>query len=232
MKKIAGRYTSLIIVGIIFVLWNILVWTLSDLKDANVFFYCGYGFTCLAFLLMAGVFFFYKLDKNVIFSVLMPAYLLTLLYFAVTFIMDLIFMINLTGTNAKAVVIPNIIVVMLYAVAMVVAYFAVSRIGGNNKVIDQKVAALKLAAVQVGQIAAITQDADVKCSLSELREMVEYSDPMGVEGTAAMETEFSNKLSEIRMLVEEGYAKDLILQKIKTAQNKLRERNEILRALK
>ncbi len=232
MKKLAGRYTALTVEGIIFVIWNILVWTLADLKEANVFFYCGYGFTFLAFLLTAGVLFFLKLNKNVIFSVLTPAYVVSIAYFLITFIMDAIFMGISTGTDAKAVVIPNVVVLLLYIAAMAVAYIAISHIGGNNKVIDQKIATLKATAIEIGQIAAITEDGSLKKSLLELREAVEYSDPLGVDGTTSLEDDFSKKIAEIRMLIEGKYEIDLIASKIYTARNKLRERNELLRSLK
>lgn len=232
MKKLTGRYVPLIVIGIIFVLWNILVWVIPDLSNANVYFYCGYGFTALAFIVVACAFLFLKLSKNVTFSVLMPAYIVTGLYFAISFVMNLIFMINLSGTNAKAILIPNIVIVLLYVAAMFIMYFAINRIGDTNKVIDQKVATLKLKSIEIGQIAEIATDAEIKQSLKNLRELVEYSDPIGVEGTVAAETEFANKIAEIRVLVENNYDRDLIVAKIKSAQNKMQERNEILRALK
>lgn len=232
MKKLAGRFTALIVEGVFFLIWNILVLTLADLKEAKVFFWCGYGFTFLAFLLVAGVLFFLKSGKNVFFSVLMPAYIVSGLYFAATFVMDAIFMGISTGTNAKAVVIPNVVVLLLYVAAMAVAYVAVSHIGENNRVIDEKVAKLKHTAIAVGQIAAIATDAEVKAALAALREGVEYSDPMGVDATAAMEDDLNNKIVEIKVLVEGGYDKEMIITRIEAARNKLNERNEILRSLK
>lgn len=232
MKKIAGKFTSLIVVGIIFVVWNILVWTLSDLKEANVFFYCGYGFTVLAFLIVAGVPFLFRMSKNGTFNVVFPAYIVTGIYFCIAFILNMIYMIISVKTNAKAVVIPNVIILLLYVALMFILYFAFSHIVGHNKVIDEKVYTLKRTVVEIGQIAAIAQDPEVKKQLLELKEMADYSDPLGVSGTASLENEFSNKIAEIRMLVEGAYEKDLIVNKIKMAQNKLRERNELLRAMK
>ena len=232
MKKLSGRYTALIVEGILFVIWNILVWTLADLDKADVFFYCGYGFTFLAFVLTAAALFFLKLGKNVIFSVLTASYIVSAGYFVIAFVMNAIFMGISDGTNAKAVVIPNVIVLLLYIAAMVVAYLAISHIGGNNKVIDNKVAALKTTAIEIGQIAAIAEDDGLKKALLSLREAVEYSDPMGVEGTAAAEDDFKKKIVEIRVLVEGKYDTEVIAGKISAAQNKLRERNELLRALK
>lgn len=231
-KKLSGRYAALIILGVLFVIWNILVWTLTNLKVANVYFYCGYGFVCLAFLLVAGVIFLTKLKKNVIFSVAFPTYIASGAYFAIIFIMNTIFMCFPWGYNVKAIVIPNVIILLLYIAAMVIAYFALSRIGKNNDVIDQKVRTLKITAIEIGQIAAITEDSGLKKLLLELREAVEYSDPMGVDGTASLEDDFSKKIAEIRMLVEGNYEIDLTASKINAAKNKLRERNELLRSLK
>ena len=232
MKKLSGRYAALLIEGIMFVIFNILAWTLVDLKTANVFFYCGYAFLCVAFVLTACVLFFLKMGKNTFFSVMTPAYIFSGVYFFISAVMNIIFMALPDKTNTKAVVIPNVILVLLYVAAIIIAYVAISHIGNNNKVIDQKVATLKTTAIEIGQIAAIAEDESVKKSLLALREAVEYSDPMGVDGTASYEDDFRKKLVEIRLLVEEKYDADMIMNKITAANNKLRERNEILRTLK
>lgn len=218
--------------AVIFVIWNILVWTLTNLKEAQVFFYCGYGFTAAAFIITACALFFVKPRKNTFFSVLVPAYIVVGAYFLITFIMDTVFMSIPKGTNVKAVLIPNIIVLLLAVAAFAVAFWAISHIGGNNKVIDQKVATLKATAIEIGQIAAITEDGELKKALLELREAVEYSDPLGVDGTAALEDDFKKKVDEIRMLIEGNYEVSLTAGKITAAKNKLRERNELLRSLK
>lgn len=232
MKKIAGRYITLGIEAIIFVVWNILSWTLTNLHEANAYFYCGYAFTFLAFLLTAGVTFYFKISKNVIFSVLTPLYVANTVYFLITFIMNAIFMGIAKGENAAAVVVPNVVVLLLYVIAIAVSYLGVSHISENNKVIDQKVAQLKITAIEIGQIASIATDLNVKNALLELKDAVEYSDPIGVSGTQAAESDFNCKISEIRTLVESQCSNEDIQRKIYSARLKLRERNELLRALK
>lgn len=232
MKKISGRYVALGIEAIIFVVWNVLSWTLTNLEEANVYFYCGYGFMFLAFLLTAAVTFYFKISKNVIFSVLTPLYIANAVYFFISLIMNSIFMGIAKGANAVAVVVPNVIVLILYVVAIAISYLGVSHISENNKVIDQKVAQLKITAIEIGQIASIATDVNVKNALLELKDAVEYSDPIGVSGTKDAENDFSFKVSEIRSLIENEYPSEDIQRKIYSAKLKLRERNELLRALK
>ena len=232
MKKLQGRYFTLIIIGIFFVLWNVLVFTIANLKEARHYFWFGYAFIFLAFLVAAGTTWLFKGGKNVTFSVLTPVYLFTIIYFIITFILNTIFMIICTGTNAKAIVIPNVVVILLYAAIMVVAYVGMSHIKNTNAVIDEKVAALKLSAIKVGQIAAIAEDGEVISALNGLREAIEYSDPMGIPVTAALEADINFKIAEIGSAVENGDEKEIILKKINFAFNKLKERNETLRAMK
>lgn len=231
MKKVSGKYLPILIEAVIFAIWNILIWTIADLKKANLFFYCGYGFTCLAFLVVA-IIFILKLNKNAIFSVMLPVYIVTAVYFLISFIMNMVFMILGDKTNVKAVVIPNAILVLLYIAAFGIMFYGIKHIAGNNKRIDKKVASLKMVAIEIGQIADLSSSDDVRTLLGQLREGVEYSDPLGAEETEPLEAEFKKKVAEIRMLVEGNYEQDLIANKIKEAQSKLRQRNEVLRTLK
>lgn len=231
-KKLTARLTGLIILGALFAIWNILVWTLTDLKNAKVNFYCGYGFICLAFILVACVLFLLKPRKHATAPVLIPGYIVCIAYFAITFIMNTIFMCFPAGNNAKAIVIPNAIILLLFIAAMAVAYYLTSRIGRNTEVLAQHHRALQATAIEIGQIASITENSELKKSLIALREKVEYSDPVGISETASLDEDFKRKIAEIRMLVEEGYDAELIASKIKAATNKLRERNELLMSMK
>ena len=232
MKKFVNKYAALLIFAILFVIWNILVWTLADLEKAKVFFYCAYGFTFLSFVLVGCALAFIKINKNTILSVLVPAYIASALYFAVALIMNVIYMCFPDKEYALAIVLPNIILVLIYVAAMIVAFKATSHISGNNKVVQEKVAKLKLTGIEIAQIATIAKDEEVKKALMSLKESVDYSDPIGVDGTAGLEEEFSKKVAELRMLTEGGYEKDLILNKVDAAKNKLNERNQTLKALK
>ncbi len=236
MKKALGRNLALILLGVLFAVWNILVWVCVSytvgVKEAKLFFYCSYGFITLAFLVAALGILVIRVRKNTIFSVNLPCYLAIGIYFIITFVMDTIFMCFPRGTNVPGIVVPNVILFLLFVALFAVAYFAVAHIGGHNKEIDEKVQKLKISAIEVGQIAALAEDEEVRSALLALREAVEYSDPMGVPQTASYEEEFSKKVSEIRLLVEENCAKESVMGKIKSAKNKLTERNEILRSLK
>lgn len=232
MRKIAVRHTALIVLGIIFVLWNILVWSCVDWKTVhpNVFFYCGYAFICLSFVLVGCLLALYRIKKNVIFSVLMPSYIVTAVYFVVNFVFNTVLMCMPEKDNLKVAIIPNAVILLLFFAAIVVCYIPISHIGNNNDVVDQKVYFLKTLGIEVGQIAAIATDLNVKQSLTQLREEIDFSDPMGVDITAEIEKELVKCVAEIRMLVEGNYDIELIKDKITFTSNKLRQRNELLRA--
>ena len=234
MKKFLGN-TALIVLGIFFVLYNILALVIpSSLALANMYFWVAYAFTNLAFILVAGVLLVLKLKKHVIFSVLMPCYVAAILYFLANVVMNAVYMVFLYSypVNKAAAILPNIVVLLLFLAAFVIGYRMILHVKDRNEVIDKKVAANKLMVVEIGQIAALAQDADVKKALAALKEDADYSDPMGVAGTAALEDEFNKKIVELRVLVEGNYEPALILTKIAAAKNKLQERNQTLRSLK
>lgn len=234
MKKLSGRFYSLIVLAIVFVIWNILAWACVDWKTIkpDVFFYCGYGFIALSFVLVGCVLAFYRAKKNVIFSVLLPSYLVSGAYMLINFIFNTVLMCMPEKDNVKVAVMPNAILLLLFVIGMVVCYIAIAHIGGKNDVIDKQVSAIKTLSVELGQIAALSDDAEVRQAIAALREEVDYSDPIGVEATADLEKDVNKGVAEIRMLVEGKYDSALVKDKVTATRNKLRQRNELLRASK
>lgn len=253
MKKFLMSYTPLIILGVVFAIWNIIVLvSVPELKTAGLYFWSGYGFMAAAFLLIGGSMFALKVKKEIHFGVVFPAYLAVAIYFVLCLVMNSVLMglhhygmvKNPTGIgnlyiddptkscNVAGAIVPNVLLLLVFVIMFLIAYRGILHIGENSKIVNQKVASLKLTVVELNQILALAEDAEVQTALGSLKSDVEYSDPMGTSDTALLEEDLKKKIAEIRMLIEEQYETELILKKIAAAHNKLRERNETLKALK
>ncbi len=238
MKTIKGRYLALILEAILFVIWNVLVWvlsaTLANLSVANVFFWLGYVFNVIAFAAVAVVLLLVKSSKNANFSVLSPTYIFSAIFFAIVIIMNSVFIAFGFGWPAPiaAVLVPNLVLLLAYAGAVIASVMMIGRTEKLNDEIDKKYASIKGLGISVGTIAAMSEDAEVKRALLALRESIDYSDPMGRPETEDAELDLANKIDEIKFMVQSGDEKDDILKKIKNASVALTARNETLKSLK
>lgn len=230
-KKLKGLDYLLIILIILFVTWLILSLTLVDFSRAKGYYWGGFSFITIAFIFAAGVIMLLKYKKTAV-PLSVPYWVLLGAYFGISFVLNTIFMCLLGKGNTKAVVIPNITIILIFVATLVGCYYASNKIEDNDKQIKENVSKLKKVYVEIGQIVSIATDSDVICALNDLREKVNYSDPMGTNETEAYEIEFLQQIDKVKMLVEGHAEVESIMGMINTAKNKLIERNELLRSLK
>ena len=231
--KIKGRYNTLIIIGIMFVIWNILVLVIpKELKECGNLFWWGYAFTSIAFVAVAGSVFYLKLGKGVTFAETVPAHLVTFGYFGIALIMNIIFMIINKGEASVAVIVANAVLLLLACALFIVANLAMNHISSNREKVQKNVRSIKLLAIKVGQIASKATDPEIKKALYELKEKIEYSDPMTVPDIEPLNDELGSKIDELDYLVGSGSDEETLKSKIASTVAKLQERNDTLRALK
>lgn len=238
MKNFKYKYLTLIIEGILFLIWNILVWTLCPLifgmSRAASYFWIAYTFNVVAFVSTAVVLYVIKGNKYSTFSVRSPAYVFSAIYFFVTIAMNSVFIALAfhIRMNIAASLTPNLVIFLLYVAAVIISLVSISRNQTLNKEIDEKYTSLKSLGIKVGTVATLAEDADVKRALYALREAIDYSDPMGKSETKSSEADLNSKVDEIQLMVESGDPKEAILKKITAANTILAARNETLRLAK
>ena len=233
MKKIKNRFLTLIIIGLVFVLWNVLVFTIADLKNVKGNFWCSYAFITLAFLALAGITFSFKLSNNVIFSTITPSIIFSYVYFAISFVMNTIIMIFFSEKESvKACIILNIILLILFIIVEIVGYMGFSHIKEDQQKTDAKVKNLRTLSVKVGALEYMTNDITVKREITKLKEAISYSDPMGTADTVDSENEIENKIEVIKICLAENCDTEKVLSAIKDTMSALNVRNELLRSVK
>ncbi len=232
MAKIKNRYLTLIAWALICVLWNVIVLVVADLDIVEANFWCAFAFIDVAFVVGGVLIVLTQLKgSNPILSIHAPAYIVTLIYFAVTFVLNFFFMLCFgKGEDATALVILNAIIIVAYAVAMIVSFMGARHITANEQQITTKVSELRTLEITVGALSYKTSDAAVKNKIEELKTKIHYSDPMGVESTASAEQDIKNQVQIISELLSGGADGDVIIAAIDDAMAKVEIRNQLLAA--
>lgn len=235
MKDFFKKHSKVVIWAIVMIIFDLLALIIpsNKLGQATEMYWGGFAFINLAFVLIGVVLFALQLNKTVIFNNTMIAYTFSAVYFVITFILNLIYMIIFDANNAyKEVFIPNIIIVLLYVIAMIVANRAMNHMSSVTKRTDVKSQIRSSMVAKINFIMNTSENEEVKNALNDLKREVDFSDPMGNEYTVNLEQEFEKLVSDIEQMVATEAEVEAILKTIKYAKNKWKYRNEELKAHK
>lgn len=231
MKDFLKKHTFLLVWVVLMAIFNVLALAIPDLSACAAGFWCGFVFVNIAFVIVAVVSFALTLNNTKIFNNVFFVYLLSIGYVVVSLIMNTIFM-AVNGEGVKWVIVLNVIVILLYVILMVLSNRAVTHMSQDAKVVQEKVSNLRLNVVKISTLLYKVTDADVKKALNNLKETLDYSDPMGVAATADIEAEFEASLDVLKELISSGTEKEGVLNAIGDSLALLKARNDLLKASK
>ncbi len=228
MKQMRLRLSSAIVVAIVALIWNLLVFTLSKEENRLFYFWAGYTFAMIAFVVTAAVMVFVKGDKDASINSRTPALLFTGVYFIVSLLLNTIFICIPKDEPRLVVMLLNVIIILVYAAAMVYALYVTGRIAAVDKALYGGAAILDGLAVQITGMIDLCENAEIKNELTILRDAVHTSNIMGIPETKELETRFRTQVVEIQGMIDEEVEAADILKKIKSAKVTLKSRNAML----
>ncbi len=228
MKKLRFRLSSMLFVVIIAAIWNLLVFMLSKPENREFLFWGGYVFAMVAFVVTATIMAVSPGDKDASISSRTPIIAYTGMYFAVSLFLNTIFVIISKGENRIVVLLPNLIIILIYAGVMIFAFYVTGRIAQNDKELYGGAKILEGLSIQITGMADLAENAQVKAELRVLCEAVEYSNIIGNAETKELETRFRTQIIEIQSMIDEEEEAEVILKKIKSAKVTLKTRNTML----
>ena len=231
MSKIANRFMSAIAVGIVAVIYSILVFVLKDMEQAGANFWGGYAFTMVAFAILATLMCLTKISTTKTIATQAPLYFGTLIYVGLTFIINIIFICLNKDTNATAMVVINVIILLVYAIYMIVMYMGMRHMDVTSKKIVEKREHTAELEVKVGMLVYSAKDEAVKRALTALKEDVKYGGRMGSDANPqalSAEESFINQLDVVKALLSSGADTESVLSAVEEASNLFKMRNEIL----
>ncbi len=237
-KKGGARFGAVAILGIFFIIWNLLVFAIAGkkIKEAGTNFWFSYAFIVLAFLVSGGVMAYAKTNKERIFSIYMPLFIATAAYFALVFVVNTIIM--LAGFKSDKIlwnIIFNAIFILVYGAFAVISIMGINHIAGDAKEIEKNVKKLKLVLINLKDIRGnLTNEEYVKI-MSELCDAIEFSDPMTVEEASDIENKIRSEISDLEELVNENPETEIdeeFRRLTKRIANDIKKRNELVKACK
>lgn len=226
-KKSIGM--SLVVFGIIFAVYNLLVFMILTPKTGV--FWMSYGFMVLAFgLQLVGMYLSFKewSVQAVFFGI--PLAQFTLFYFFAELFMSIVFMIFQT-INWKIPLVLQLVLLAIYAVVAIVS------VAGRDVAVEvkdnyqSKAASMKLNVVDVQMLVDEVKDPELKAQLRKLAEAIRYSDPMSHEAIADVEAQIHQE-----MFALQAFCQDQDIDAAKSSCARLQrlyvERNRKLLAIK
>ena len=204
----------------------------DGLKGAKFAYWGGFIFINIAFIVVGAVMFFAQRTGKVHANSRISIYVPLIGYFAVAFILNLIFMIVYSKNWTPGVLIPNIILLLLAALLIMFVLRGEGHVAEVGEKLIEKAVVLENYELQVNNLYNISEDPEVKQALEVLRDDVKFSDSMSVPAAQQQEAMFMDKVMEIQELLEDEAAnKEELLKVIKRARNTWKLRNDYILTL-
>lgn len=214
----------LLFVGILFVIYNVILFVIAGFSDHTSTFWCAYAFMVVAFVFSAVI---YVLNfkkgftlKDWVFGY--PILRWSISYLALQLIVSTVFMF-LPASLIKVAFIVQFLIVCIY-LGIFVSCFAAKRFAASEKKNDEKVYYIRSLGVSLETIRNQAADPALKSAIEKLVEAARYSDPMSHESLNIIEQEIEQCVSLLRGYVFDGNTEEA-MGSIKSIDNLIKERN-------
>ena len=202
--------------------------TVKGLEGAGFTYWGGFIFINIAFIVM-GVIMFFQQRKGAAANSQITTYAAVGGYFAVSFILNFIFMCVYTKKWAAGVLIPNIVLLLLAALLIMFVLRSEGHVAQVGENLREQAVVLENFEIRVSALVMLATDFDVKKALETLHNEVRYSDSMSVPAAQQQENAFMEKIVELQeMLEDENSDKEEILKLVKKASTAWKIRNEFI----
>lgn len=228
MDKILKSKTTLLIVGILFAVFNAIFFIITK-AEGEASRWIAFSSINLAFVIVGAMTFIFSLKSKSTLTTLVGALYLAVGYFAVAFIVNLI----IIFINAKTfifTIIINILIVAAFLILFLITYKSFSRVQDNSVRRETRMRELRQTSIQVNTLTYLTNDMEIKNAIKKFKENLDYSSSAGSEATAKTEQQIDEQIETIRTLLSSNADKQAILSAIQMAENLLKTRNQILMA--
>ena len=220
---------SLIIIGVIFGLWNLIVFTCFKFKTAQTPFWISYAFVTIAFIVACLTALLVTMKKGDTLNTMLPFYSTTYTYLIATFILNNIFMMFSGIKSVLVPILPNAVIIVAFVIIFVMVYMGASHIKGHTNYVTSKVSNIRTMAYTVNALTYKTNDDDVKRKLIALRDKINVSDPLSGEQAMQIEQDIKAQIDLIDSLIADGLESATIISAIDDAIIKLKLRNGMVR---
>lgn len=231
MKKFITTKTTLIIVGLVALLFNVVFWAivgsaLGHNRATGATLWISYAFVMVAFVVAAGVTFIKPKTKNASIA-LIPFFYATLGYMAVTLILNIIFMAINTSKEVGWIfdLVLNAIAIIFFAIVLVIAYKHFSRVDELLEKKHERVEKHFDLSGKVSSLISLAEQDEVKAALVDFRRSLNFSSSASNEKTAEADQKLAEELDNLEIMIKSNASVEEQLRAVKFAKVALDERN-------
>ncbi len=218
---------ELIIVGVLFAGWLICGLVLADYDSAGFYYWAGFAFGLISVCVVAASCLLQK-DISATTEVDAIPAIISLGYIAISFILNIIFMIQEDGENNKVLVVLNVVLLLAF---ILLFYYSC---GYKNRVADQldltveKTANTTQIASLVAALMTQVNDPDIKKRLHSFKEKIDYSNNISQNFSLEAEEKLIGELNEIKRSLGDDASKDKVISMIDEAEKTWSMRNSMV----
>ena len=227
MSKFFKTKTPLILVMILFALFNVIFWVCVNPKEAHATVWVGYAFLTLAIIILGAMTFLFKLKSDTTLTTLAAVLYLAVAYFIVAFLLNLILML-VNREKATAGIVLNVILLLIFAAAFVILYKSFSRVQDNTAAREKRMRELRLTGVKVSGLTYLTTDPEIIAAIRKFKDDIDNSSSRGNESTQVVEEQLDQQIDIIRTLLTNGADNEAVLRALRGAEGLLKQRNQLL----
>lgn len=231
MKKFLTTKTTLIIVGLVALLFNVIFWAivgsaLGHNRDTYATLWISYAFVMVAFVVAAGVTFIKPKTKNASIA-LIPFFYATLGYIGVTLVLNIIFMAINTNNEVGWIfdLVLNAITIIFFAIVLVLAYKHFSRVDDLLEKKHERVEKHFDLSGKVSSLLSLAENDEVKAALVDFRRSLNFSSSASNEKTAEADQKLAEELDNLEIMIKSNASVEEQLRAVKFAKVALDERN-------
>ena len=231
MKKFINTKTTLILVGLLAVLFNLIFWVIvgvnmGDGVKMRATLWISYAMIMVAFIAAAGVTFIRPKNQSADLA-LVPFIVATAGFLGLSLLLNVIF-IAVNSSNKGAYItdiVLNCVLIIVFAAILVVAYKHFSRVEQIFEKKQERVENYIDWNGKVSSLISLAEDDEVKAALIDLRRTLNYSSSASNEKTEKEDNNLVQELDNIGFAIKSGASKEEQLKAVKFAKVALEERN-------
>lgn len=218
---------------LLFISWCVVVLVFADYDRAGFYFWGGFGFGFLSFI-VAGVSLLRiktNNNRNTTEISYIPVYY-TALYLIVAVIINTYFIFRVEGKRNVILVVTNLVLLVAFIAVRLYSEDLVSRVDEQTIHSAEKIRPITSISSQLATILCVTTDPDIKQQVLKLKETVDYSSNVSQGFSENSQNLFLLQLNQIESLIVEHKDKDVISKKIQEATVIWKTRNSVASTIK
>lgn len=233
MKGNDGIKKISIIEFLIFISWCVVVLAFADYDRAGFYFWGGFGFGFLSFVVV-GVSLFRittNNNRNTTEISCIPVYY-TALYLVLTIIINTYFAFRVKGNFNVILVVLNLVLLVAFITLRIYSDDLIARVDKQTIHTAEKIKPITSISFQLASMLSVATDSDIKQQLLKLKETVDYSSNVSQGFSENSQNIFLLQLNQIESLIVEHADKDVISKKIQEATVAWNTRNSVVSTIK